>query len=121
MKNLVRLRFLAAVCTLAVAQLAQAHAHPKQEIPAPKAVVDGSITQVKIVFDDALEGAFSSLSVTNAAGQTVTTAKALLDAGDKKTLTVAVPKLQPGVYTVHWVAVAEDSHRTHGDYTFTVK
>jgi len=121
MKNLINVRFLVAACTLAVAQFAQAHAHPKQEMPAPKAVVDSSITQVQIVFDDALEGAFSSLSVTNAAGQTVTTAKALLDAGDKKTLTVAVPKLQPGVYTVHWVAVAEDSHRTHGDYTFTVK
>jgi len=121
MKYLIHLRLLVAVCTLTMAQFAQAHAHPKQEMPAPKAVVDSSITQVKIVFDDALEGAFSSLSVTNAAGQTVTTEKSLLDAGDKKTLTVAVPKLQPGVYTVHWVAVAEDSHRTHGDYTFTVK
>jgi methionine-rich copper-binding protein CopC len=121
MKSPINVRFLAAACTLAVAQLAQAHAYPKQAMPAPKAVVDSSITQVKIVFDDALEGAFSSLSVTNAAGQTVTTEKSLLDAGDEKTLTVAVPKLRPGVYTVHWVAVAEDSHRTHGDYIFTVK
>jgi copper resistance protein C len=114
-------RFLVAACTLAIAQFAHAHAYPKQQTPAPNSVVDHPITQVKIVFDDGLESAFSSLSVTNAAGQTVTTEKSLVAAADDKTMTVAVPKLQPGVYTVHWVAVAKDSHRTHGDYTFTVK
>jgi copper resistance protein C len=29
--------------------------------------------------------------------------------------------LQAGRYTVHWVAVASDGHRTHGDYAFEVK
>jgi methionine-rich copper-binding protein CopC len=121
MKNLSYPRLLAAACTLAFAQFAQAHAHPKVETPAPNSVVDNSVSQVQIVFDDGLEGAFSSLSVSNAAGQTVTTAKSLVAAADHKVMTVALPKLSAGVYTVRWVAVAEDSHRTHGDYTFTVK
>jgi copper resistance protein C len=36
-------------------------------------------------------------------------------------MTVVLPPLPSGTYTVHWVAVSVDSHRTQGGYNFTVK
>jgi methionine-rich copper-binding protein CopC len=36
-------------------------------------------------------------------------------------MSVALPKLPPGVYTVNWVAVSVDTHRSQGEYKFTVK
>jgi len=34
---------------------------------------------------------------------------------------VPVPTLAPGVYTVNWVGVSVDTHRSQGEYKFTVK
>lgn len=51
----------------------------------------------------------------------VNTDKSLVDAHQPDVITVALPPLQAGRYTVHWVAVASDGHRTHGDYAFEVK
>jgi methionine-rich copper-binding protein CopC len=76
---------------------------------------------VSIEFDDALEPAFSSLKVTDAAGKDATNGASSVDANDKKHMSVALRALTPGLYTVSWVAVAADGHRTQGHYTFTVK
>jgi hypothetical protein len=104
-----------------LAQSAFAHAHPKQRTPAAGATVGADQKQVSIEFDDALEPAFSSLKVTDANGKSAITGKSSVDANDKKHMTVALDALKPGVYTVSWVAVAADGHRTQGHYTFTVK
>ena len=55
------------------------------------------------------------------AGKQMNTAKAAVDAHDPAIMTVPLPALSAGHYTVHWVAVASDGHRTHGDYAFDVK
>lgn len=115
------IRALSAVAALAFAQWACAHAHPKDESPRAGATVAADQKQVSIEFDDALEGAFSSLQVTDSAGQAVTSGKSSVDASDKKHMSVALEALKPGVYTVQWVAVAVDGHRTQGRYAFTVK
>ena len=44
-----------------------------------------------------------------------------LVSSDGKMVSVPLPKLGAGIYTVNWVAVAVDSHRSQGDYKFTVK
>lgn len=77
--------------------------------------------EVAIEFDDGLEPAFSSIAVTDAQGKPVTSAKSLVDSADKKHMSVALNALTPGVYSVAWVAVADDGHRTQGHYSFTVK
>jgi methionine-rich copper-binding protein CopC len=104
-----------------IAQSAFAHAHPKQRMPGADATVGANLRQVSIEFDDVLEPAFSSLQVSDATGKSVTAGKSSVDANDKKHMTVALEALKPGVYTVSWVAVAADGHRTQGHYTFTVK
>jgi methionine-rich copper-binding protein CopC len=47
--------------------------------------------------------------------------KASVDPANARHLSVMLQPLAPGVYTVSWVAIAVDSHRTQGHYQFTVK
>ncbi|SEA17555.1 copper resistance CopC family protein [Paraburkholderia sartisoli] len=102
------------------ASAAFAHVFPQHQEPGAGATVASPAT-VKITFDGPLEPAFSSLTITDAAGKQMNTAKATVDAHQPAIITVALPALAAGHYTVHWVAVASDGHRTHGDYTFDVK
>lgn len=106
---------------IAACQLAQAHAYPTHKTPAAGATVPTSQKEVVIDFDDSLEPAFSSISVKDAHGKAVTGGKAVVDASNKKRMSVGLNSLTPGTYTVSWVAVAADGHRTQGRYTFTVK
>ena len=97
-----------------------AHVFPQKQEPGAGASVE-SPAQVKITFDGPLEPAFTVLTVTDAAGKQVNTAKSTVDAQQPTIATVALPVLPPGHYIVHWAAVADDGHRTHGDYPFDVK
>jgi methionine-rich copper-binding protein CopC len=114
-------RGLVAALTLTVAQLAHAHAYPTHQAPSAGSTVPTSEKDVAIDFDDGLEPAFSSIAVTDAQGKSVTSAKAVVDPSNKKHMSVALNPLTPGEYSVAWVAVADDGHRTQGHYTFTVK
>jgi copper resistance protein C len=119
----VSIKFVASLlCALscAWAGAAQAHVFPRTQVPAAGAAVP-SPGEVRIVFDGPLEPAFSTLTVTDASGKQVNTAKASVDPQHADTISVSVPALPSGHYTVHWVAIADDGHRTHGDYGFDVK
>jgi copper resistance protein C len=83
--------------------------------------VSSSQKAVTIDFDDGLESEFSAITVTDAQRRSVTSGKAMVDSSNTKRMWVALSALAPGVYTVTWVAVAADGHRTEGEYTFTVK
>jgi methionine-rich copper-binding protein CopC len=119
--NLSIARALIASVAIASAQLAQAHAYPQHQAPAAGATVSSSPNEVSIEFDDGLEPAFSSIAVTDKQGKPVTSAKSVVDPADKKHMSVALNALTPGVYSVAWVAVADDGHRTQGHYSFTLK
>ncbi|KXV16126.1 copper resistance protein [Caballeronia megalochromosomata] len=121
-RHILRRRFARSACALGLVWTvaASAHVFPRTQVPAAGATVSPP-GEVRIVFDGPLEPAFSSLTVTDASGKQVNAAKAVVDAQHQETMAVALPPLQPGHYTVHWVAVADDGHRTHGDYGFDVK
>jgi hypothetical protein len=114
-------RALVAAAAFVLAPSAWAHAHPRERTPAAGATVAAGQKEVSIEFDDTLEPAFSTLNVADAHGKSVTSGKSSVDENDKKHMAVALDALKPGVYTVTWVAVAADGHRTHGRYTFSVK
>ncbi|MFC0401277.1 copper resistance CopC family protein [Paraburkholderia rhizosphaerae] len=106
--------------TLLIAQSVFAHVFPSKQEPGAGTTVSAP-AQVKITFDGPLEPAFSTLSVTDVTGKPVSTGKASIDAQQPDVITVPLPALAAGHYTVHWIAVAADGHRTHGDYSFNVK
>jgi copper resistance protein C len=97
-----------------------AHVFPQKQEPGA-GTTGVSPAVVKITFDGPLEPAFSSLTVTDTTGKQMNTAKAAVDTHEPAIITVPLPTLSAGQYTVHWVAVASDGHRTHGDYAFDVK
>jgi methionine-rich copper-binding protein CopC len=113
-------RCLFATLTVTFAHLAHAHASPIHQAPSAGSTVSTSPREVAIDFDDGLEPAFSSIAVTDSRGKAVASSKAVVDTSNTKHMSVALTKLAADVYTVAWVAVAADGHRTKGHYTFTV-
>ncbi len=103
--------------SLAVCSLAQAHAFLDHADPRVGSTVT-ALSQVTVFMTEELEGAFSKLQVFDAKGTEV-------DKKDVKvsgaTMTVSVPKLGAGTYKVIWKAVATDTHKTNGTFTFTVQ
>lgn len=117
MKVLSRNFFLATL--LAVAPLAFAHTHPTEMMPAADSTVSAP-DAIMIHFSEPLEPKFSSISVSDAGGHVINKEPAVC-APDAKSMSVKVPALKPGVYTVDWVGVSTDTHRSQGAYKFTVK
>lgn len=115
------LKNMALACTLALtASPLWAHTKLLQQNPAANASVTAP-AKVQLEFSEALEPAFSSIHLLTAQGEEVTLEKAVVDNAAPKTLSVAVPKLAPGSYTVKWSVVAKDGHRSKNSYSFSVK
>jgi methionine-rich copper-binding protein CopC len=105
---------------IAAAAPAFAHSHPTVMAPAKDATVDPP-SEVSIEFSEPLEPKFSSLALKDSKGVVVPKERTVADPADSKHLTLPLPALPRGAYSVHWIAVAPDSHRLEGEYTFTVK
>lgn len=110
----------AAVLAATVSASVFAHARPAKTDPAANAVMAATPAAVKIDFTETLEPAFSSIIVVDGEGKTVSDGRASVDAANRKRMTVPLAQLVPGAYTVKWVAVATDGHRTQGTYRFSV-
>jgi copper resistance protein C len=119
MKSIRSTLALLAATFLLAAGLASAHAHPHEQTPAPDSTVSAP-QEVRIAYTQALEPSLSSMKLLDKDGKALAD-KAVIDTADHKVLHLPLPQLAAGVYTVEWVAVAEDGHRTTGKYSFTVK
>ena len=73
--------------------------------------------EVTLWFTQKLEPAFSTVTVTDAAGQRVDTGKARVS-GD--TMAISLRKVGSGTYRVNWHVLSVDTHTTDGNFTFTV-
>ncbi|KVE31207.1 MULTISPECIES: copper homeostasis periplasmic binding protein CopC [Burkholderia] len=113
---------LAIAGAVASAPLA-AFAHGKLEsaTPAPGSTVDATPDALRLTFNEDLESTFSSVKIADATGAPVTKEKAKIDATNPRVMTLAVPKLASGAYTVQWAVMTADAHKTKGVYTFKVK
>jgi methionine-rich copper-binding protein CopC len=107
--------FLACLPSVAVAHAFLDHSDPKVG-----SAVSASPKVVKIWFTQELEPAFSGIVVTDPNGTEVDKKDTHLDDSDKTLLIVSLPKLSPGKYKVAWHVVSVDTHRTQGDFKFTV-
>ncbi len=73
--------------------------------------------QVTLWFTQKLEPAFSSVTVTDAAGKRVDTGKARVS-GDQ--MSVSLRSGGTGTYHVKWHVLSVDTHTTDGNFTFQV-
>ncbi len=70
-------------------------------------------------FTEPIEAAFCRVEVLDPSGKPVTTEAPQHPA--PATMTLTLPPLSPGDYTVHWSVVSVDTHPTEGRFTFSVK
>lgn len=112
---------VAAIASIAFASPAWSHAKLSESAPAANAVLTDSPKEVRVRFTETLEGSFSGIQVTDAAGKTLTSDKAVIESGDSSAMRLSLPALKAGTYRVRWTAVTRDGHRIKGEYSFTVK
>ncbi|WP_029591852.1 CopC domain-containing protein YobA [Franconibacter pulveris] len=110
------------VITLFSAPAAFAHAHLKAQTPAADSTVERAPQSLSLRFSEGIEPAFSGVKITGPEGKAVSTGKVARDANDERLLVVPLTQtLAPGDYQVEWHVVSVDSHKTKGQYRFTVK
>ena len=67
-----------------------------------------------------MEPLFSTIEVHGANGAAIDTGTPHVAPDSNRRLIVELPKLKPGTYTVNWHVTSVDTHKTEGNYTFTV-
>ncbi len=109
------------VTVLLIPAAASAHASLVKSVPGRRAALTTSPTRVQLWFNERLEPAFSRLSVWEAGGKQVDARDVQVDAQDPKLLSVGVPVLQPGRYTVRFRVLSVDGHVVESEFPFTVR
>ncbi len=94
-----------------------AHAFLDHAEPRVGNTVAASPREVKLWFTQKLEQAFSTVEVTDGSGQRVDTGKPHVDGNE---MAVSIKSLGPGSYRVNWHVLSVDTHRTDGNFSFTV-
>jgi methionine-rich copper-binding protein CopC len=101
--------------------LAFAHGKLESAAPASGSTIDASPESLRLAFNEDLESTFSTIKIVDASGSPATKEKATVDSSNPRVLTIAIPKLASGSYTVQWAVMTHDAHKTKGTYTFAVK
>src|SRR5256885_13074690 len=96
---------------------ASAHAFLDQAEPRVGNTVATAPREVTLWFTQKLEAAFSTVTVTNAAGQRVDAGKARVSGNQ---MSVSLHSGGGGTYHVTWRVLSVDAHKTEGSFTFQV-
>ena len=101
--------------------LALAHAVLVKSVPAQRAALAEPPPRVELWFNERLEPAYSKASVTNEAGTQVDLRDVTVSAQDPRRLSLSLPALAPGRYTVSFRVLSVDGHVVESKLSFTVK
>lgn len=114
-------RFLTALALVALAaSTARAHAFLDHALPAVGSTLPTPPGTIRLWFTQALEPAFSTVTVTDQSGQRVDDGDAKVDGSDATILQATLKPLRPGTYKVAWRVVSVDTHPTEGTFVFHV-
>jgi methionine-rich copper-binding protein CopC len=101
--------------------LALAHAVLVKSVPAQRAALAEPPPRIELWFNERLEPAYSKASVTNEAGTQVDLRDVAVSAQDPRRLSLSLPALAPGRYTVSFRVLSVDGHVVESKLSFTVK
>jgi methionine-rich copper-binding protein CopC len=100
---------------------ALAHAVLIKAEPPRRAVLAKAPTQVRLWFNEEIEGDYASLVVLDAGKNPVTEIKPQLAPDDRKSVVLPLPELIPGTYSVKFRVLSVDGHVVDSSFDFTVK
>ena len=115
------LALVACVLGTGAASAVRAHAFLDHASPAVGSSVPASPLLVTLWFTQDLEPAFSSVTVTNEAGERVDLGNNQIARDRPAELQIGLKPLPPGTYLVSWHVVSVDTHPTEGTFTFEIK
>jgi copper resistance protein C len=98
-----------------------AHAYLVRSTPAARAIVTRAPERVHLWFNERLEPAYSRVSVHDRDGQRVDAGDVQVGPDERTRLSVSVPPLPAGPYTVKYRVLSVDGHVVDAAFTFTVR
>lgn len=114
----------ALACVVALAfqpQVAEAHANLVRSEPPANSTLDEAPDRITIWFTEPMEAGFSEIQVLNSAGTRVDNGNSVVDANDLTVMSVSLPTLPDGTYTVAWRNLSTiDGHSLRGSFIFSV-
>lgn len=120
MRLFLRRGWLIGLAMLAQASPALSHAFLEKASPPVGSEIAAPPSELSITFSEGVEPVFSTIEVRGPDGAVIATGKPRAAPGSDRRLSVELPKLTPGTYTVIWHATSVDTHKTDGRYTFTL-
>jgi copper resistance protein C len=106
---------------LLVPAVASAHAVLVKSAPASRAVLMLPPSHVELTFNERLEPAYSTVSVWAAGDQRVDDGKIAITADNPRRVSVGVPSLKQGSYTVKYRVLSVDGHLVEGTFPFEIR
>jgi methionine-rich copper-binding protein CopC len=106
---------------LLVPTFAWSHAEMVKSVPARRSTTTTPPPRVRLSFNERVEAKFSRVSVWDAKGAQVDLKDVEVDPEDPKQLTVGLPALDPGTYTVRFRVLSVDGHVVESQFPFTVR
>jgi copper resistance protein C len=121
MTSTVRSGLMLLVLLLVVPASGWAHAYLVKSSPARRAVLSNAPSRVVLWFNERLEAQFSQLSVWNREGEQVDSGDTQVGPDDPKKLSVGVPPLPAGAYSVKFRVLSVDGHVVEAEFPFSVR
>ncbi len=113
--------FAVSAFAIPVPDTAGAHANQINASPAPKSELETSPDRIIIWFSEPIEESFSVVTVLNSAAERVDLDDSARDPSELTALSVGLPPLENGTYTVVWKNLSSvDGHKVIGSYVFAV-
>jgi len=97
------------------------HAVLVRSVPSARATLARPPERIHLWFNERLEPAYSKVSVWDGGGHQVDAGDGVVDAAEPTRLTVGVPGLVPGIYTVKFRVLSVDGHLVESQFPFTVR
>ena len=101
------------------ASAAFAHAHLEESTPAAGSTVN-SASELRLVFTEGVEQAFTKVVISHDQVPVAVSSIKTEPANKKVLIVTPAQPLPAGNYQVKWNAVSVDTHKSAGDYSFTV-
>jgi methionine-rich copper-binding protein CopC len=120
MRKIIAAALAANMALIVAGPAARSHAFLDHASPPVGSAVAAAPTVITLWFTQELEPAFSSVIVTNEAGQRVDLGNVQVPQGAPAELQVGLRPLPPGAYTVRWRVVSVDTHPTEGSFEFSI-